>query len=338
MHQTDESAACATSVPAEVCDTIRAAERIALIGHVTPDADCMGVIGAMNLACRAIGKQPFVSMPDGSVSRKLQFMVDLGDWQPATPEQLAACDLALAMDTAKEKRVNIDGKLEALPQARVLNVDHHASNTMYGAVNWVEGERSSACEMVYELITALGVELTPAMATLLYAGIHGDTQGFSLSNTTPRSLHVAYKLARAGAAVVDTCEKLCRSYNASEFQLLKTVYANTKLSEDGRLGWSTCDYDEIHGAGCTAEDIDDQVEVVRSIEGVRIAILFSEGRRGKVRMNFRGDRGLPILTLAKQFGGGGHEMAAGAILDGSVPEIVGRVIPAAQQYLDQHAG
>ena len=337
MSERTESAQSPSPVPADVCEAIRAADRIALIGHVTPDADCMGVIGAMKLALEQMGKTACVSMPAGSVSRKLQFMVELGGWKPASADDLAACDLAMAMDTAKAKRVNVDGKLEALPGAKVLNVDHHASNTMYGEVNWVDGGRSSSCEMVYEIVRALDIKITPAIATLLYAGIHNDTQGFSLSNTTPRSLQVGYELTEAGAGVEDTCEKLNRSYNQPEFGLLKTIYANTRVSEDGRLGWSTCDHDEIVGAGCTAEDIDDQVEIVRSIEGVRVAILFSEGRQGKIRMNFRGERGLPILELAKQFGGGGHEMAAGAIQDGSVAEVVARVLPAAGEYITKHA-
>lgn len=323
----------ASPVPTDVCDAIAGATRVALTGHVTPDADCLGVIGAMYLALRDLGKQPFVSMPAGSVSRKLEFMVGLGGWSPASPEQLAACGLLIAIDTAKANRVNIDGKLDALPQASVLNIDHHASNTMYGHANWVDGARSSSCEMIYELLRALGVAITPTIATLLYAGVHNDTQGFSLANTTPRSLAVAHELAEAGAAIADTCERLDRSYNAAEFALRRTVYANTRVSDDGTLGWSTADYDEIHGAGCTAEDIDDQVEIVRSIEGVRVAVLFSEGVRGKVRMNFRGDRGMPVLELARQFNGGGHEMAAGAILDGTVPQVVERVLAAARAYI-----
>jgi phosphoesterase RecJ-like protein len=337
MSARTESAQTVSPVPADVCEAIRTADRIALIGHVTPDADCMGVIGAMKLVAAQLGKTACVSMPPGSVSRKLQFMVGLGGWKPASPAELAACDLAMAMDTAKDKRVNVDGKLEALPDTKVLNVDHHASNTMYGDVNWVDGARSSACEMVYEIVRALDVKVTPAIATLLYAGIHNDTQGFSLSNTTPRSLQAAYELTEAGARVAETCEKLNRSCNQPEFGLLKTIYANTRVSDDGRLGWSTCNHHEIVGAGCTAEDIDDQVEIVRSIEGVRVAILFSEGRQGKIRMNFRGERGLPILELAKQFDGGGHEMAAGAIQDGSIAEVVERVLPAVGDYIAKHA-
>lgn len=318
---------------AEVVGCLRNAKKVALVGHVTPDADCFGVLGAMSLALRQLGVASHVSMPEGSVARKLEFMVELGGWSAASPEQLAACDVALVMDTAKDKRVNIEGKLEALPRATVVNVDHHSSNGLFGKVNWVEGDRSSSCEMIYELARALGCEVTPVMASMLYAGIYSDTQGFSLPNTTARSLEVAHDLALAGADIVDTCERLNRSRSRSEFALLGVIYSNTRLSEDGRLGWSTADHAEIMRTGCTANDIDDQVEVVRSIAGVRLAILFSEGNPGKIRMNFRGERGLPVLALAQQFKGGGHEQAAGAILDGTIRQVVELVVPAAERYL-----
>ncbi len=323
----------ANTTPAEVCDAIRAADRIALIGHVTPDADCFGVIGAMYLALPELGKVPLAALPSGTVARRLEFLVEMAGIVPATPAELAACDLALVMDTAKEKRVNVDGKLEAMPNTRIVNIDHHATNTRFGTVNWIEGDASSSSELIYLLIGALGCQVTPTIATLIYAGMHSDTQGFSLSNTTTRSLKIAGALAEAGADIIHTCERLHRSRSRSEFELLKVIYANTQLSADGRLAWSTADHDEISAAGCVANDIDDQVEVVRSIDGVKVAILFSEANRGKVRMNFRGERGVSVLELARQFGGGGHHAAAGAILDGSIAEITARVIPAAEQYV-----
>lgn len=325
-------AAAENSVPREICDAIRGASRIALIGHVTPDADCLGVIGAAHVALAELGKHTFPSMPPGSVSRKLDFMVEQAGWRPATADELATCDLALVMDTAKARRSNVDGKLEALPNAAVLNVDHHASNEMFGKWNWVEGHRSSACEMVYEMLRALGCQITPTIATLLYAGIHSDTQGFSLSNTTARSLEVAHDLAAAGAEIIETCERLCRSRSRSEFDLLKVIYGNTRISEDGAFGWSTVSHAEMTAAGCNANDIDDQVEIVRAIDGVLVAVLFSEGNAGKVRMNFRGDRGVAVLDLAKQFGGGGHQQAAGAIMDGTIEDVAAKVVPAGKQY------
>ncbi len=323
----------AQDVQLEICDAIRAANKIALIAHVTPDADCLGVIGALHLALPELGKYPFASLPPGTVARRLTFLIELAGVQGASSEELVACDLAIVCDTAKARRVDVDGKLEALPNAKIVNIDHHASNTRFGTWNWVEGDASSTSELIYLLIKALGCQITPTIATLIYAGMHTDTQGFSLTNTTTRGLQIAGELAGAGADIIGTCEKLNRSRSRSEFDLLKLVYQNTQVSDDGRLAWSTANHDEINAAGCHANDIDDQVEIVRSIEGVKVAILFSEGNRNKIRMNFRGERGVAVLELAKEFGGGGHLASAGAILDGTIEEVTARVIPAAREYI-----
>jgi phosphoesterase RecJ-like protein len=332
MSRIDQPVVDPGSVPADVCDAIRAAEKIALIAHVTPDADCFAVLGALNLALPELGKRPYVSLPEETVARRLAFLSEMAGVNSASSEELAACDLAIVMDTAKERRVNIEGKLEAIPNAKVANIDHHATNTQFGRWNWVEGDASSTSELVYLLIKALGCQITPTIATLIYAGMFTDTQGFSLSNTTTRCLQVAHEVAQAGADIIHSCERLNRSRSRSEFELLKVVYKNTQVSEDGKLAWSTADHDEIAGAGCHANDIDDQVEIVRSIEGVKVAVLFTEGNKGKIRMNFRGERGISVLELAKQFGGGGHHASAGAILDGTIEEITGKVIPGAKEY------
>jgi len=321
------------AVPTEICDAIRAANQIALVGHVTPDADCFAVIGAMYLALPELGKYPYASLPENTVARRLAFLAEMAGVKSASSEELAACDLAIVMDTAKDRRVNLVGKLEAIPSAKIINIDHHATNTQFGQWNWVEGDASSSSELIYLLLRALGCQVTPTIATLIYAGIYSDTQGFSLSNTTTRSLQVAHELAQAGADIIHTCERLNRSRSRSEFELLKAVYKNTQVSDDGKLAWSTASHEEIAEAGCHANDIDDQVEVVRSIDGVKVAILFTEGSKGKIRMNFRGERGVSVLALAKQFGGGGHHASAGAILDGTLAEVTGRVIPAAKEYV-----
>ena len=320
-------------VPPDICAAIGAATRVALVGHVTPDADCLGALGALWLALPELGKYPFVALPEGTVSRKLSFLVKHAGMTPAGESELRACDLAVVLDTAKARRVNLEGKLDALPGIAVLNIDHHATNTRFGQWNWIGADRSSTAEMVYELLLALGCQITPTVATLLYAGVHTDTHGFSLANTTPRSLQVGYELAQAGARVREICERLHRSHSRSEFDLLKVVYGNTRVSEDGRLAWSTASYEELSAAGCAAADIDDQVNVPRAVEGIAVAILFTEGSPGKVRINFRGEGEVSVLELAQKFGGGGHHASAGAMLNGTLAEIVDQVVRAAKAYV-----
>ena len=322
-----------SSVPAEICQAIRAAKRIGLAGHVTPDADCLGSLGALHLALPELGIRPFVALPAGSVSRRLAFLLEICGMQPASAAELKSCDTLLVVDTAKSPRVNIDGKIDSYSGVPIINVDHHATNPNYGKWNWVDAHRSSSAEMVYEVVRALGCAVTPTLATMLYAGIHSDTQGFSLSNTTPRSLEIGHDLALAGARIPQLCEKLNRSHSFGEFELRQVVYRNTRISDDGRLAWSTVSHNEFAHTGCVASDIDDQVEIPRSIEDIRAVVLFSEGNPGKIRMNFRGERGVSILELAQQFGGGGHKAAAGAILDGSIESVTERVLPAALRFV-----
>ncbi len=321
-----------SEVPAELISAIRAAERPVVLGHVTPDADCIGSIGALGLGLQRHGRTPLLCVP-GALARSLEYLVGVGELTLQSPADLNGCDLAIVLDTAKDKRVNAGEVARALGDLPIVNIDHHATNQGFGRYNWVDANRSSTCEMVFELLTALDVPITPPIATLLYSGIFSDTMGFSLSNTTPRSLDVAHHLALAGARIPELCERLHRSQSRAEFALLKVIYANTRVSDDGRIAWSTATHDEIVAADCDASTIDDQVEVPRSIEGISIAILFTEGEAGVVRMNFRGESGLSILPLAEHFGGGGHHAAAGARRRGRFDFIVEEVVRAAQQYL-----
>lgn len=322
-----------TSVPAEIVAALRSAQQVAIVGHVTPDADALASMGALWLALPELGITPHLSLPEGSVSRQLQYLVRYAGLQVSSRAQLAACDLAVGLDTAKEKRLNFDGDLTSLLAKPLVNIDHHATNPQFGRWNWVVAHASSTSELVYLLLVALGCQITPTIATLLYAGVHTDTQGFSLGNTTAQSLHVGHALAAAGAEIHEVCERMHRSHSPGEFALLAVVYRNTKVGAAGRLAWSTANHAEIASAGCTAADIDNQVEVVRSIEGIAVAILFSEGNPGKIRMNFRAERGVSVLELAQQFNGGGHHGSAGAILDGTMEDVLARVLPAAEAYV-----
>lgn len=322
-----------SDVPGEICDAIRAANHIGFVGHVTPDADCLGSIAALWLALPELGKHVHAFVPPDTISRRLSYLMRHAGVTLARPQELDQCDLVIVVDTAKERRVNVEGKWESILSKPILNIDHHSTNTQFGRWNWVNVRAGSSCEMVYELLRALDCRITPTIATLLFAGVHTDTQGFSLASTTVNSFAVAHDLAEAGARVSDVCERLHRSQSKAEFDLLKVIYANTRVTEDGRLAWSTASYAEIVAAGCTAGDIENQVEIPRSIEGISAAILLTEGNPGKIRINFRGEGTVPILELAQLFGGGGHIHSAGAMLDGDLRAIEARVVAMATAFL-----
>lgn len=319
--------------PDEILQALRAARRVGLFAHVTPDADCLGSIGALWLALPELGISPLAFLPEGTVSRRMTWLAGHCGLAAAAAHELDGCDLLVVLDTAREKRVNAAGKWESIAGRPIINIDHHPTNTRFGRWHWIVPRASSTCELVYELLIGLGCQITPTIATLLYAGIHADTQGFSLSNATPRSLEIAHRLAAAGARIAELCERLHRANSRAEFELLKLIYANTRVSADGRLAWSSAAYGEIVATGCSASDVEDQVDVPRSIDGIAMAILFTEGVPGKVRVNFRGEGTIPVLELAQQFGGGGHVSRAGAMITGDLADVSQRVLAAAEQFL-----
>ncbi len=323
----------------EIADLIAAVQRPLLVGHVRADLDCVGSLSGLALALRENGKRPEVACQRVLVPPRLLLLFEWSSITPMEQPDVDGADLVVALDTAVTSRLNIACGLAGLEGKPIAVIDHHVSNEHFGRWNHVNVLASSTCELVYDLLGLLGWTITPMIATMLYAGLHGDTSGFSLPNTTPKSLHVGSELAAAGADIVKICEKVHRSRTPAEFELLRIVYANTRLSEDGRVAWSTISHEEIVEAGCSHADIDEQVMIPRMLAGASIAILFSEGLRGSVRVNFRGEGDVDVLTLAREFGGGGHRTSAGtSIKKRPIEEVTREVVARAVAYLAEREG
>ncbi len=299
--------------PGRAIDAIRAMRAPIMVTHVVPDADALGAMLAMAVAWRSDSGEPKVSLPEGSLSQRLSFLIDWAQVAVASPLDFQRADGFVVLDVASQPRCNVGSTLKEIDWSdgrTVVNIDHHATNTRFGEINWVVETASSTCELVYHLLRAADKPVNPITASLLYAGMQADTLGFTLPTTTGSALAACADLVACGANVAELGERLYRSQRKSEFHLLRVIYANTRVVGDGRVAYSTASYDEIHGAGCTAADIDEQINVPRSLDGVVLAMLFSEGNRGRTRINFRGSGVVTVVELAAGFKGGGHSQAA----------------------------
>ena len=320
----------------DVAAAMSAFRRPVVIAHVVPDADALGSMFATARLWARDGLRLHVALPDGSLSQRLAFMFDWAGVPVASAEDFAAADGFIVLDTAKKPRCNVGEALKATDWSAgrsVINIDHHETNTRFGDVNWVAADAGSACELVYALACEAGRTIDAKTASLLYAGIHTDTLGFSLPTTSESALRAGADLVARGADVAELGQRLYRSQRPSEFDLLRIIYANTKAIDNGRIVYSSASYDEIKQAGCTAADIDDQIAVPRSLEGAQLAMLFTEGHKNKTRINFRGNGNVLVLDLASQFKGGGHRQAAGAILNCGIDDALKQVLPAAAEHL-----
>ncbi len=326
--------------PDDVLSAISGLKHVITVSHVVPDADALGSMYAVAAALDGGGRRVAVSLPEGSLSQRLRFLTEMAAVPVAMPADFDSADGFIVLDTAKASRCNVGAALKDTDWSAgrpVINIDHHDTNTRFGTANWIVGGASSTCELAYNLLSALGRPVSAPVASLLYAGIQTDTLGFSLPSTTPSALMAASELVALGADVGTLGERLGRSLAASEFALLRVIYDNTRVLAGGRLAYSSASFEEIQTAGCTAADIDDQINVPRSLDGVELALLFTEGRQGKTRINFRGSGNVTVTDLAAAFGGGGHAQASGAVLDCGLRQAIDQVIPSAVAHVQQFA-
>lgn len=308
-----------------------------ILGHVTPDADAIGAALGLATAMRQQGIDAVCGLPAASVANKLDFMLRLAEDAPRVDARSAAddYDAYIIVDTAGANRINIEPTLELNGSIDVFNIDHHVSNTDFGRHNWVDAHASSTCELVARLIEKQGWKISPEVASLLYAGIYGDTAGFSLPSTLPETMETAAMLLRNGADVALVGEQLCRSQVRSDFELLRRVYDNTVVTEDQRIAYSHLTHEDFLAAGARPEDIDDQVSVPLALKGVHMALLFTEGEKNVVRINLRGEGGVRVVELAQKFHGGGHAHAAGVrVRNRPIQDVMREVVAAAHESLD----
>jgi|GEM_PF-49901 len=328
----------APKVPREVVEACSKLERPIVVSHVVPDADALDSMLAVAGALNNGGCPTLISLPKGSLSQRLTFLVELAGVEVACDQDFGAADGFIVLDTAKLDRCNVGRerkKADWVAGRPLINIDHHGTNTKFGTTNWIVDTASSTAELTYFFLVESRKTITPTIASALYAGIVTDTLGFSLPTTGAAALAAASALVELGADIALLGERLCRSQTKSEFDLLRIVYSNTRVTAGGRVAYSFATYDDIHDAGCTAADIDEQISVPRSLAGVELAMLFTEGNQGKTRINFRGSGNVTVVGLAGEFGGGGHAQAAGAVLECGVDEAVGRVVPRAEVFVKQ---
>jgi phosphoesterase RecJ-like protein len=251
---------------------------------------------------------------------------------------LRGIDLLIVLDISDVKRL---GQLaDTVRGLRVpkLVIDHHiASDEPAGTVILADVAACATGELVYDVARALGFSITPAVAQALYTAILTDTGSFRFSNATPRCHEIAADLLSAG---VDPEEMYIRVYASAppgRLRLLGEVLATLGVDEACGLTWLSMNAGALEKYDVRQEDLDGIVEHARSIAGTRMALFFRDLGYGKVKVSFRSTGEVDVNAFARQYGGGGHAKASGALIVGSLDDVRQRVIAAAREFLAPHA-
>jgi phosphoesterase RecJ-like protein len=313
---------------AAVLEPFGAGGRALMLGHVHPDADVLGTLIALGLALEARRWSVVYGGPHPAPAL-LAFLPGIDRYRRLAGLD-GAFDVVVLTDCPNPQRT--EGLIDQARRAGklVVNIDHHPDNRRYGDVNWIDTTAAATGEMVYELLTALGAPITPAIATNLFTAIHTDTGSFRYSNVTTRTFAIAAALVAAGARPEVVSESLYEQRAADALRWLGEALTRVEISPDGRLGWLALP------AGVVPERIVEAEELVnypRSVASVRVACLLRE-RDGQVKVSLRGKGDVDVQRIAAQFGGGGHVNAAGCTVAGPLAEATRAVLTAARRAVD----
>jgi bifunctional oligoribonuclease and PAP phosphatase NrnA len=306
-----------------VADAIRSNDRFLLVTHENPDGDALGSLLATKLALDALGKDSVMYLyGDAPLPREYSFM-ELSGIRREPPED-AGERVLVALDCANETRMAPETTLlESAPLT--LDIDHHHDNTRFGDVSLVVGDASSTGEVLRDLFTELGVELTPEIAEALYIALVTDTNRFQYTNTTPRTLRLAADLVEAGADVHRVFQGVYESLEFAKLKLIGRALDRAQVYEGGRLVVSyllRSDFTDLNVAEAFSEGI---IDYLRAVEGAEMAALIREpprreGPPRRISLRASNDE-LDVSAIARKSGGGGHRQAAGFSSDASVEEI-----------------
>lgn len=303
---------------------IEQSERIMVAAHVRPDGDSIGSILAMGLALREAGKYVEMVSEDG-VPRDFRKLQGADQISHSRKENV---DLVIVLDSGDLTRLG--STLEGIDKVDV-NIDHHKDNPQYGALNLVDPEAASTTEILAEILPAVGLPITQAVANALLFGILTDSQRFRTLNTTPNTLRTAATLMEHGADINQLNQILAqRSFKAVRYW---GVGLSTLEQDDG-LAWARLSLAGRKAVGYPGRDDADLVSVISNIDGVRVAVLFIEQENDAVKISWRAKKGYDVSKIANHFGGGGHTAAAGATIEGKLKEVQSRVLEATKTMLN----
>jgi phosphoesterase RecJ-like protein len=303
--------------------------RFLLTTHVRPDGDGLGSMIALAETLRRRGKEvelvTATTLParyqflnsGGQIKR---FATGTSNWRKA--------EVIAVLDTGTWNQLGDFAQALRESAAAKVVIDHHQTQDDLGALRLVDASAEATGRLVYEAIRALKEPLSQSAAEALFVAIAMDTGWFRHSNTTAATLALEAELIAAGARPAPLYELLFEQNTLPRLKLTGLILDRLQTAANGRIAYTEVRRSDYEATGATPQDTEDLVNFPRSLSGVEVALFFMEQPPGGVKVSFRSRSRVDVARLAERFGGGGHRLASGATLEGSLEQARDRVLEA----------
>jgi len=314
------------------------AQSVALTTHVNADGDGAGCEAALAAWLSRLGKGVRIVNPT-PFPPTYRHLVEDPDWiiEPGTvrtPLAMQGVDLLVVVDTSELGRI---GRVASAARGiETVIIDHHLPSEE--PIRGLELRDEKACatgELIYDLLTAAGLEKPwpAAVASGVYTAVLTDTGSFRFANTTARAHAIAGDLIAQGVDPERVYRRVYATVPLGRARLLARALDSLEVDPQYPITWITLERAVVEAAGGASEDMDGVVEQARTIEGTEVAILFRETADGSTKVSLRSAGEANVNAIARQFGGGGHRKASGALIGAPLRDVVPRVLEATRTAL-----
>ncbi len=306
-------------------------KKFLISSHINLEPDALGSELAFYQLLKAMGKKALI-LNNESVPDRYKFMpgcekavFDYG--------QAIDFDVAVILDCSDLNRI---GKVREVigSQHKLINIDHHISNSYFGDINIVEGKASSAAEMVYEIFKFFRIKISRATAFNLYCGILTDTGSFRYANTSSKTFWIAAQLVDLGLDVNKIYQQVYKIDKLSYVNIIGRYLQQAKLAQEGKIVYLTILPDSNLGEEMERDLADQALSILRLIDQAEVFVLFRRlANPDYVRINLRSNSDCDVNKIAKVFNGGGHARAASATIKGEINFVRNSVLKEIRRFL-----
>jgi len=286
----------------QVWDLIEKSYYITLISHINPDGDTLGGALSFYTCLKKMGKNVSVVNTTKELSSKYDFLPNFKKLKNHMPPK---CDLLISFDCGSFDRLGIDNG-----DFKIINIDHHKSNTFYGDINIVDNLSSSSTLIALEILE-YNHPLTKEEAICIYTGLVEDTGFFTFSNTNIASFEAASKLISTGINPAQISQNLKMRNSLAKTRLTALFINSIELLNDAKIAVGIINQEDFKITGALKNDSDHLVDILRNLATVELAIMILEEKSGGFKVSLRSKNHIDVSIIAQSFGGGGHTRAAG---------------------------
>ncbi len=310
------------------------AAHVVMTTHVNADGDGAGSQAALAGWLTGPGRKVTIANPTPFPDRYSYLLpdgVEVMEPGAGLEARVRDADVVMVLDTGEPRRLGRVAK--HLPEGRVVVLDHHPPGE-----NGIPGpglRDDSACatgEIVYDLLLMAAPDhWDDTMVQGVYVAIETDTGSFRFSNTSVRTHAIAADLIRRGVDPERVYRRLHATITMERIHMIRLSLDTLERDPELPIAWITIPREVTHQMNATPDDIDGIGDFARNLQGTEVAVTFRETIDGATKISFRSNGDVDVNSVARQFGGGGHVKAAGAIVGGPVQANRARILDAVRE-------